>query len=113
MIDKSYTLTAAGSTPVLPLDWRAEYFQFSVAVIVTGNCTGNVQYTLDDPFANYGTQTFVSAANWINFPTVNAVTTASTDFSDNLAFPAKAVRGRITSYTSGSVKFQFLQATGD
>ncbi len=113
MIDKSYTQTAAGSTPVLPLDWRAEQFQLSCVVLVTGNCTGRAQFTLNDPFASYGAQTFVSAATWQDFPALTAVTTATTVFSDNLAFPAKAVRGVVTSYTSGSVTFQFLQATGD
>lgn len=98
----SVTVSSATSSAWIPVDWRSTPFNLSFAVIISGggSLTYKVEHTLDD----------------IMDPTVtpNALThefiTASTVSDDgNYAYPIRAIRLTVSSYTSGSATMTVIQ----
>lgn len=98
--DIGWTAVAVGS--VYGLNWRAEGFDVSLALTITGTISATVQHTFDQI---HGEQ--VAAPVW--FPHSSLVTkTASAD--GNYAFPVIATRLLINSVTNGAtVLFQVVQ----
>lgn len=108
MRPKSYTVASQSASTPFVLDHRAQNFQVSLGCDLSAGATltYTVQYTFDDPFAPGWNP---ATANWQNHPTLAARTVSD---ASNLAFPARAVRINVTAYTSGSVRFTIIQATG-
>ena len=75
-----------------------------VAVRVTGACTYNVEYTLDDIFASTFTQ---GAATWFNHPTLAAAQTTTKDCQ--ITWPVTGIRINQTA-GAGSSATTVLQA---
>lgn len=108
MRPKSFTVASASASTPFVLDQRAQNFQVTLGCDVSAGATltYSVQYTFDDPFQPGWNP---ATANWQNHPTLTSRTASD---ASNLAFPARAVRINVTSYTSGSVRFTVIQGTG-
>lgn len=97
------SLSAAGASPAIPVDWRISPFQLALAVNLTNTptLTYNVEYTTDD--LQNG-----APVNWYAVSGLSALT-ASKDgaLSDR---PATAVRLNVTAYTAGTATLSVLQS---
>lgn len=100
----SYTLTAAGTSPVFIPDYIISPFNIGLAVVVSGTLTYSVQHTFDDVFApGFDPAT----ATWIDHSTLTAQTTTK---DSNYAFPVRGIRLNVTAFTSGSATINLVQA---
>jgi hypothetical protein len=97
------TVTGVGTSPVLPMDFRAQVFNIGFGCEVTGTATYSVQHTFDDIYT-------IPAGSlvWFNNSTVNAV---SANADGNYAFPVSALRLNVTAST-GSVTINILSTSG-
>ena len=107
MRPKTVTLSSQTTSAPIPIDHRAPNIKITLGcdVLSSGVLVYDVQYTFDDiGVAGYNPST----GNWQTHPilTGKAVSDAS-----NLAFPVRAVRLRVTSYTSGSIRLTILQSS--
>ena len=94
------TVSSATSSAWIPVDWRSTPFNLSFAVIMTGTLTYKVEHTLDDIFDPAVTPS----------PLTHEFITASTTSDDgNYAYPIRAIRLTISSYTSGSATMSVIQ----
>jgi len=100
-MDIGWSAVAWGRT--IPLNWRQDQFQVSLAVVITGTISVTVQHTFDY-LSGVGN---IQSANWLNHATLAAVTATA---DGNYAFPAVATHLRINSVTGGAtVKFYVVQ----
>ena len=100
--------------PITPLDHYKNPFNTTIAVVLTGVATARVQFTVDDPYA-VALNGELSAQNaqlvWFDHATLSAVT-ANTQAVGNVAFPVRAIRTVVSTYSSGNVITTILQAGG-
>jgi len=100
-MDIGWSAVAYGRT--VPLNWRQQSFQTSLAVVITGTINVTVQHTFDYLSANGNIQ----SANWFPHATIASVTGNA---DGNYAFPAVATHLKINSVTNGAtVKFYVVQ----
>lgn len=94
---------SAGATQTIPVDWRENDFNASLAVVLSSaaTMTYTVEHTIDDV-----QNTSVSPA-W--FDTANLTGLSATALS-NVTFPIRAVRLNITAFTDGTATLTILQA---
>lgn len=95
------TLSAAGTSTAIPMDTYSDPFNVGVAVVMTGTLTYSVEHTFDDIFNSAVTPT------WFANTGLSAKTTSS---DGNYAYPVRAIRLNITSFTSGSATMTVIQA---
>jgi archaellum component FlaF (FlaF/FlaG flagellin family) len=96
------TVSGVGTSPTLPMDYRAQVFNIGFGCEVTGTVTFSVQHTFDDIYNPAITPV------WFNHAVVNGAT-ANTD--GNYAFPIAAMRLNVTAGT-GSVTINILSTSG-
>ena len=97
------TVTGVGTSPIVPMDFRAQNFNIGFGCVInSGTATYSVQHTFDDIYNPAITPT------WFNNSTVNAVTTNQ---DGNYAFPIRAMRLNVTAST-GSVTINILSTSG-
>ena len=92
----------------LRLNSKAENFKVGLFADVTGTLTYSVEYAYEQPEDSYSVS-YSSSADW---RVVDGLSAQTTDQQSNLAYPVNAVRLKITSYTSGSVKLTATQGYG-
>ena len=95
------TVSTVTSGAWIPLDHYKNPFSVSLAVVVTGTITYNVQYTLDDVFDSTVTPTAL--------PLSDMTSLTATD-TGNLILPVKAVRLNVSAVSGGSATLTVLQA---
>lgn len=91
--------TGIGSTAWIPLDYKQNPFNVGFGCVVNGTLTYQIEHTFDDPYTTASPTAFVHT-------TVAGLTTNK---DSNYAFPVRAIRLNVTSYTSGSVTATVLQ----
>lgn len=96
----SVTVSSATSSAWIPVDWRSTPFNLSFAVIMTGTLTYKVEHTLDDVMDPTVTPTAL---------THEFITASTTSDDGNYAYPVRAIRLTVSSYTSGSATMTVLQ----
>ena len=95
--------SAISYTRTVPLNWRQQDFQVSLAVVITGTINVTVQHTFDYLSSDGNIQT----ANWLNHATLAAITATA---DGNYAFPAIATHLRVNTVTNGAtIKFYVVQ----
>ena len=103
---KSISLATSGvsASSVAPTNANATPISIEVAVRVTGACTYNVEYTLDDVYS----PTFsAGSATWFNHPTLTAGQTTTKDCQ--ITWPVTGIRINQTA-GAGSSAATILQA---
>lgn len=85
-------------TPWIPLDVHADYFAYSYQVVI-GTATFTVEGTLD----NVQDTSITPVA-------ITVQSSGSSSVNGSSVAPTRAVRVKVTSYTSGTVVFKVLQA---
>jgi len=93
-------ITASGNSQVVPLDRYVNGYAIAVTRTSAMKVNYTVQYSLDDPFANYSTSYNVSG-NWFNMDDPVMVN-QSANRASNFAFPPAAVRVVSTVFSAGS-----------
>lgn len=104
---RAVTVTQTGpgiSSPVV-LDQYLTPENTGWAAVLSGAATYAVEFSQDDPFANY-TVDYNTNGNWTQLTGYTAVTTSK---FDNTAYPVRALRINIASGT-GTVTFTVNQA---
>jgi hypothetical protein len=96
------TVTGIGTSPTLPMDFRAQNFNIGFGCEVTGTVTYSVQHTFDDIYNPAVTVV------WFNNSTVAGL---SANQDGNYAFPISAMRLNVTAGT-GSVTINILSTSG-
>lgn len=96
------TVSGVGTSPVLPMDFRAQVFNVGFGCEATGTVTFSVQHTFDDIY------NLAITPVWFNHAFVVGSTTS---VDGNYAFPISAMRLNITAGT-GSVTINILQTSG-
>jgi len=99
------SVTGVGTTTPVILDLYIPPENTTFSAVVNGTVTYNVEYSVDDPFATYTTD-YNTNATWYVLTGASALTANA---STNTAFPARALRARITAGT-GSVTMTVIQA---
>lgn len=100
------TISALGSTQVIPMNLNSSPFNvgFGVTVSAGGSLTYKIQHTYDDVFSpSFNPAT----ATWFDHPTAVGKTA---NFDASYAFPVTGVRLTVTTYASGSATLQLIQA---
>ena len=102
MTPQVISLSAAGSTAWIPVDYKQNPFNIDVAVVLsnTPNLTYKVEYTLDDVFNPAITPTAFSHATLVGL-TANG--------QAPITSPVRAIRLTITAWTSGTATMTALQ----
>lgn len=101
MTPQVISLSAAGSTAWIPVDYKQNPFNIGFAVVIpSGTLTYQVEHTFDDIFNSSVTPTAF---------THSSIFGKTTNQDGNYAFPVRAVRLTITSWTSGSAILTLLQ----
>jgi len=104
------TQSAAGASAPVPIDFRQNTFQIAVICDLSDDAdlTYQIEFTGDDIWEKDVDGQPVwnpSTANWQLHPTLNAKAVSD---SGNFAFPPRAIRINVTSYTSGSVRMTII-----
>lgn len=81
------------ASKILPANWRSRDFKVGFGVDITGTMTYKVQHTFDD------IQVSTTNPTWFDH---ESVTGKTADADGNYAYPVRAYRWLITSYTNGS-----------
>lgn len=102
MTPQVISLSAAGSTAWIPVDYKQNPFNISLAVVLsnTPSLTCKVEYTLDDVFNTSITPT---PFNVIGFSSITTNTRGA------LSTSVRAIRLTVTSWTSGTATLTALQ----
>jgi len=108
-VQTSLVVSSVTTSDPVPVDWRADDFKVSIAVILSGGAvlTYTVQHTLDDPKDFTSSSDYNTNADWLDHDDLNAKT--STD-DGAYSFPVRATRLNVTAFTSGTATFKVLQA---
>lgn len=102
MTPQVISLSAAGSTAWIPVDYVQNPYNINIAIVVsdTPNLTCKVEYTLDDIFNPAITPTAFTHA------TLTGLTSNTTG---NITSPVRAIRLTVTAWTSGTATMTALQ----
>ena len=102
MTPQVISLSAAGSTAWIPVDYKQNPFNIDIAVVLsnTPNLTYKVEYTLDDIFNPAITPTAFSHSTLVGL-TVNG--------QAPITSPVRAIRLTVTAWTSGTATMTALQ----
>lgn len=98
------TVPGAGSSGMIPMEYRSGNFQSTIQVTITGTLTCKVQYTCDS--VSPGDAVTEATATWFDHPTLTALSASAVG---NIAFPVTAVRLINTAYTNGGATARILQ----
>lgn len=103
------TRTSVGNSDPIVVDNYQDNFKLGLQVGLTpaATLTYSVQSTMDDPYADYATD-FNTDATWFD---VTGMATQTSSVQGNIFFPVRAVRLRVTAYTSGTPTLTVLQPT--
>ena len=93
------SITGTGTTAWIPLDYKQAPFNVSVAAVVNGTITYDIEHTFDDIFDTTKTPTAFKHAT---------IVSQSANKDGNYAFPIRAVRVNNTAGT-GSTTLTILQ----
>ena len=93
------SITGTGTTAWIPLDYKQAPFNVSVAAVVNGTVTYDIEHTFDDIFNTAITPTAFKHAT---------IVSQSANKDGNYAFPIRAVRVNNTAGT-GSTTLTILQ----
>lgn len=106
MTPQVISLSAAGSTAWIPVDYKQNPFNISLAVVLsnTPSLTCKVEYTLDDVFNTSITPTVF---------TVPGLSAATINSTGSIITPVKAIRLTISSWTSGTATLTAIQGMVD
>ena len=97
----SITVSSAASSAWIPLDYKQNPFNVGFGVVIpSGTLTYKIEHTFDDVYDPSVTP--------VSFDH-SSVSGKSTNADGNYAFPVRAIRLTVTSYTSGSVTLTVLQ----
>lgn len=94
------TLSAAGTSAWIPLDYKQNPFNVGLGLVISGTNTTDIEHTFDDIYDSSVTPIAFKHSTLVG-------KTANSD--GNYAFPIRAVRLNVTAYTSGSVSLTILQ----
>lgn len=97
------TKASIGVSPWIPVDARSSNFQVSMAAVVNGTLTYDIEHTLDNVLDNTITPTAFKNSTMVG---------QAGNKDGNYAFPVSAIRINVTAYTSGSVTLTILQSGG-
>ena len=102
-------ITAALGSVAVGVPFQVDYIQtdFNVGLsinVLSGTNTSKIQYSLDDPHAEYATD-YGTDATWHDFGSGVTADTASA-----LKTPCRAVRLNMTAWTSGTATLTIVQA---
>ena len=105
-----YGITLSGigvSTPAI-LDYLIppENTTWEAIISPGGAMTFSVQYSISDPYAKYPVD-YNTNGNWWDLTSASGISVST---SSNTQFPARALRLKITAYTSGTLTLNVLQA---
>lgn len=100
------TVSSQATGAPLPTSSQNGQFGYGVGVTITGTLTATVEYTFDDPEANYATD-FATDANWFSDIDLTDIVSST---SGNIIVPVSAIRLDVTAYTSGSAVLVALAA---
>jgi len=107
---RPYTTPALGSVTIsdpVKVDYAQHDFNIGLSLnVVSGTNTSSVQYSLDDPDAEYATD-YNTDATWY---TVTGLSGVTADTSVALIIPCRAVRLNMTAWTSGTATLTIVQA---
>ena len=107
---RPFTTPAVGAVAIsdpVKVDYIQMDFNIGLSLnVVSGTNTSSVQYSLDDPDADYATD-YNTDATWYDVPGLDAKT-ANTSVA--LIIPCRAVRLNMTAFTSGSATLTIVQA---
>lgn len=93
-------LSSATASAWIPLDYKQSPFNVGFGVVVSDTATYKIQHTFDDVYDPTVTPTAFDH---------ETVTGVSANEDGNYAYPIRAVRLNVTSWTSGTVTATFLQ----
>src|SRR3990167_7449167 len=93
------TLTAAGISAPIVVNWAASDFKIGFGVDVNGTLTYSVQHCFEDPAGHASATAYNDDATWFDHTSIAAQTT---DKDGNYAYPIRAVRLNVTAFTSGT-----------
>jgi len=93
-------LSSATTSAWVPLDYKQSPFNVGLGLTFSGTATATVEHTFDDVFDSSVTPTAFSHS------TLNGITSKN---DGNYAFPVRAIRLNVTSWTSGTVTLTALQ----
>jgi len=93
------SLTGTGTTAWIPLDYKQAPFNVSVAAVISGTITYDIEHTFDDIFDTAITPTAFKHAT---------IVSQSANKDGNYAFPIRAIRVNNTAGT-GSTTLTILQ----
>jgi len=102
MTPQVISLSAAGSTAWIPVDYVQNPYNINIAIVVsnTPNLTCKVEYTLDDIFNPAITPTAF---------THSTLTGLTSNTTGNITSPVRAIRLTVTAWTSGTATMTALQ----
>jgi len=102
MTPQVISLSSLGSTAWIPVDYKQNPFNISIACVVsdTPNLTYQVEFTLDDIF-----NPAITPKAFVH----NTITGRTSDFSATQTQPIRAIRITTTAYISGTVTMTALQ----
>lgn len=102
MTPQVISLSAAGSTAWIPVDYKQNPFYINLALVLsdTPSLTCKVEYTLDNVFDSSITPTAF---------THTGLSSVSTNTTGSITYPVRAIRLTVSSWTSGTVTLTALQ----
>jgi len=102
MTPQVISLSAAGSTAWIPVDYKQNPFYINLALVLsdTPSLTCKVEYTLDNIFDSSITPTAF---------THTGLSSVSTNTTGSITYPIRAFRLTVTAWTSGTVTLTALQ----
>jgi len=102
MTPQVISLSAAGSTAWIPVDYKQNPFYINLALVLsdTPSLTCKVEYTLDNVFDSSITPTAF---------THTGLSSVSTNTTGSITYPIRAFRLTVTAWTSGTVTLTALQ----
>jgi len=93
-------LSSATTSAWIPLDYKQSPFNVGFGVVPSGTATYTIQHTFDDVYDSSITPTAFDH---------DVVAGKTVKEDGNYAFPIRAVRLNVTSWTSGTITATFLQ----
>lgn len=103
------SISAVAISDPIVVDHQQGEFKVGLAVALkdTPALTYSVQFTMDDPTADYSTD-YNTDATWFDVTDMAALTANAVG---NIFFPVRAVRLNVTAHTTGTAELTLLQAT--
>ena len=109
---RPFTTAALGSATIgvpVQIDYPQQTFNVGLSLnVVSGTNTSSVQFSLDDPNAEYATD-YNTNATWHD---VVGLAAKTADTAVALTVPCRAVRLNMTAFTSGTASLTVVQGHG-